>query len=69
MEITIKLTGKQIKDVIDAAEAQACKDWFEGDEKEYANWAGDVAGNIILYFLDKLYIKHDIRITVEEQED
>lgn len=65
MEITIKLTRKQMSNVMRAAEAHACKEWFEGDIKKYEEWAGNVVCDTLLTFLDELYIKYDIKITAE----
>lgn len=69
MEITIKLTTKQINDIMRAAEAHACGEWFEGNINEYADWAGDVVGDTLLAFLDELYMKCGIKITAEGWED
>lgn len=69
MEITIKLTSKQMSDVMRAVEAHACGEWFEGNINEYEEWAGDVVGDTLLVFLDELYMKHGIKITAEGWED
>ena len=65
MEITIKLTEKQMDDAMRAAEAKACKEWFENDEKKYADWAGDIVGDVLLNFLDELDMKSNIKITTD----
>ena len=65
MEITIKLTEKQMDDVMRAAETHTCGEWFEGNINEYEDWAGDIVKDTLQTFLYELYMNCGIEIITE----